>query len=127
VSEFAGDDVERTPADTYKRALRQVTGGMEAEVERNGARVRELRERLRELDRELLAADDRRLLVRIAANLAWEDTLEALWVESWITMRPFPRPDRFAKAVDPAEVMALAAEIEQRAAELVAAVRGRRR
>jgi molybdopterin converting factor small subunit len=127
VSELAAGDADRTPADTYKRAVRQVTGGMEAEVERNATRVRELREQLRELDRELLAADDRRLLVRIAANLAWEDTLEALWVESWITMRPFPRPDRFAKAVDPAGVMALAAEIERRAAELVAAVKGRRR
>jgi hypothetical protein len=106
----------------YKRAIREVTGGMEGEVKRNEARVRELRERVADLDRDLTTAADRRLLVRIAANLAWDDALEALWVESWMTMRPFPRPDRMAKAGD---AMELGAEIERRAADLLAAVRGR--
>jgi len=111
-----------SPATAYKQAIGEVTGGMEGEVERNNARVKQLRERLADLDRDLLVAADRRLLVRIAANLAWEDALEALWVESWITMRPFPKPDRTAGAGD---VMELGAEIERTAAELLAAVRGR--
>jgi hypothetical protein len=111
-----------SPATAYKRAVLEVTGGMEGEVRRNAARVQELRERVADLDRDLLIAADRRLLLRIAANLAWEDALEALWVESWMTMRPFPKPDRMAKAGD---AMALGAEIERTAAELLAAVRGR--
>ncbi|MCO1660165.1 hypothetical protein [Pseudonocardia humida] len=111
-----------SPATAYKQAILEVTGGMEGEVKRNDERVRQLRERVAELDRDLSTAADRRLLVRIAANLAWEDALEALWVESWITMRPFPKPDRMAKAGD---AMELGAEIEQRANELLAAVRGR--
>ncbi len=111
-----------TPATRYKAEIAELTSGMAAEVDRNNARVRELRERVAELDRELLAAADRALLVRIAAELAWEDALEALWVESWITMRPFPRPDRMTK---PGDAMALGAEVERRAAELLAAVRGR--
>lgn len=113
---------DESAAAAYKKAVLAVTGGMEGEVERNDARVRELRERLADLDRDLTRAADRRLLVRIAANLAWEDALEALWVESWVTMRPFPKPDRMAKAGD---AMELGAEIERRAAELLAAVRGR--
>lgn len=111
-----------SPATAYKRAVLAVTGGMEGEVKRNEERVRELRERVADLDRDLRTAADRRLLVRIAANLAWEDALEALWVESWITMKPFPKPDRMAKAGD---AMELGAEIERRAAALLAAVRGR--
>jgi hypothetical protein len=110
-------------ADDYKAEVKKITEGIAAEVGGNSRRVAELRERLVELGRELDRAIDGRHLVRIAAALAWEDALEALWVESWMTMRPFPRPDRLAKAADPA---ALAAEIEQRSAELQAAVRGRR-
>jgi hypothetical protein len=113
---------EMSPAAAYKDAIRQVTGGMEGQAKRNDERVRQLRERLADLDRDLTKAADRRLLVRIAANLAWEDALEALWVESWVTMRPFPKPDRMAKAGD---VLELGAEIERTAAELLAAVRGR--
>ena len=113
---------EMSPAAAYKDAIRQVTGGMEGEAKRNEERVRVLRERLADLDRDLATAADRRLLVRIAANLAWEDALEALWVESWIQMRPFPKPDRMAKAGD---VLELGAEIERRTDELLAAVRGR--
>jgi hypothetical protein len=111
-----------TAARRYKDEISKVTGGMEAEVERNEARVRELRELVARLDRDLVTAADRRLLVRIASELAWEDALEALWVESWMTMRPFPKPDRLAK---PGDAMELGAEVERRAAELIAAVKGR--
>jgi hypothetical protein len=111
-----------TAADDYKAEVKKITEGIAAEVGGNQARVRELEQRLAELRRELDAAADGRHLVRIAAALAWEDALEALWVESWMTMRPFPRPDRLAKAGPAAE---LAAQIEQRSAELQAAVRRR--
>jgi hypothetical protein len=112
-----------SPATAYKKLIGAVTGGVEGEVGRNDTRVAQLRERFADLDRDLSTAADRRVLVRIAANLAWEQALEALWVESWMTMQPFPKPDRLAKAGD---VLELGAEIERRAAELLAAVRGRR-
>jgi hypothetical protein len=112
-----------TAADAYKAEVKKITEGIAAEVGSNGQRVAELRAQLVELGQQLDDAIDGRHLVRVAAALAWEDALEALWVESWMTMRPFPRPDRLAKAGDPKELAAL---IEQRSAELRAAVRGRR-
>lgn len=111
-----------TAADDYKAEVRKITEGIAAEVGGNKERVRELEQRVAVLRRELDAAADGRHLVRIAAALAWEDALEALWVESWMTMKPFPRPDRLAKAGDAAE---LAAIVEQRSAELQAAARRR--
>lgn len=111
-------------ADAYKAAVKKITEGIADEVGSNSQRVTELRARLVELGQQLDDAIDGRHLVRIAAALAWEDALEVLWVESWMTMRPFPRPDRLAKAADAKELAGL---VEQRAAELRAAVRGRRR
>lgn len=111
-----------SPATAYKQAVLEVAGTMEGEVTRNDARVQQLRERILDLDRDLDTAADRRVLVRIAANLAWEAALEALWVESWMTMKPFPKPDRTAMGGD---AMELGAEVERRAEELLTAVRGR--
>ncbi len=67
-----------------------------------------------ELGKELKAASDQHVVARVGNVLAWEDALEILWVESWMTMKPFPKPDRLAKG-DPAE---LVARVEARVAEL---------
>lgn len=112
-----------TAASAYKKVIAGITAGMDAEADRNADRVRELRVRVAELGRELVAAADRVLLVRIVAELAWEEALAALWVESWMTMRPFPRPDRMVK---PGAAVDLGAEIERCRDELLVAVRGRR-
>jgi hypothetical protein len=112
-----------TAARAYKDVIAGITAGMDAEAERGKERVQELRSTTVELGRQLVRAADRVQLVRIVAELAWEDALAALWVESWMTMRPFPRPDRMVK---PGDAVALGAEIEKRRDELLVAVRGRR-
>lgn len=112
-----------SPAVAYRKVIAGITAGMDAEADRNAGRVQELRARVAELGQELVRAADRVLLVRIVAELAWEDALAALWVESWMTMNPFPRPDRMVK---PGDAVELGAEIERRRDELLTAVRGRR-
>ncbi len=108
----------------YKARIAEVTGGLDARADRNAERVRELDAQVEALGRRLREASDRHLLTRLCVELAWESALDALWVESWITMRPFPAPDTWAKASD---LDALLVAVEQRAAELRAEVQGRRR
>ena len=83
--------------------------------------MKQLRRLATELGKELTAASDQHVVARIGNLMAWEDALEILWVESWVTMRPFPKPDRLAKG-DPA---VLVAQVEARVADLRAAVRRR--
>ena len=64
--------------------------------------MEQLRQEVAELGKELKAASDQHVVARVGNLLAWEDALEILWVESWMTMKPFPKPDRFAKG-DPAD------------------------
>jgi hypothetical protein len=107
----------------YKDVIAEVTAGLDSESERNAERVAELRRIVDERSRLLDEAADRHILIRIGAELAWEDALEALWVESWMDMRPYPRPDRFAK---PGDLATLAVRVEEAAAALRAEVQKRR-
>ena len=66
-------------------------------------------------------ASDQHVVARVGNVLAWEDALEILWVESWMAMKPFPKPDRLAKG-DPAE---LVTRVEARVAELRSLVQRR--
>lgn len=106
----------------YKAMIAEVTGGLDARADLNAQRVAELHDRVTTLAWQLKEASDRHLLARACVELAWEGALEALWVETWITMRPFPKPDPWAKASDRDELIVA---VEQRAAELRAAVQGR--
>jgi hypothetical protein len=106
----------------YKARITEVTGGLDARADLNAQRVDELEEKVKALGWQLREASDRHLLTRACVELAWEGALEALWVETWITMRPFPKPDMWAKAADRDKLLAA---VEQRAAELKAAVQGR--
>ena len=112
-----------TAARDYKDVIAAVSAGLDDRSERNAERVAVLRRLVDERGRELDAAADRHVLVRIGAELAWEDALEALWVESWIAMRPYPRPDRLSKAGD---LAALMLRVEEAAAVLRAQVAKRR-
>jgi hypothetical protein len=112
-----------TPAQDYKKVITEVTKGLDAEAGRNAERVAELKRLVDERSRLLDEAADRHILTRIGAELAWEDALAALWVESWIKMRPYPRPDPFAK---PGDLAALTVRVEEAAAALRAAVKKRR-
>lgn len=107
----------------YKARIAEVTGGLDERADRNAERVKELERNVQALGRRLREASDRHLLTRLCVELAWEGALDALWVETWITMRPFPRPDGWAAAAD---LDALLADVEERAADLRAAVQGRR-
>ena len=108
-----------TAAREYKARIAELTAGFDDDAERNAKRVRQLEEEVAELGKELKAASDQRVVARIGNVLAWEDALEILWVESsWMKMRPFPKPDRFAKG-DPAE---LVIRVEACVAELRALV-----
>lgn len=62
-------------------------------------------------------------LTRLVVAMQWESVLEALWAESWLTLRPPPTP---APGVDPARVDELTAEVARRADELHEATRRRR-
>ena len=111
-----------TAARDYKDVIAAVTKGLDAEAERNAERVAELRRLVGERARLLDEAADRHVLTRIAAELAWEDALAALWVESWIRMQPYPRPDPTA---NPDDLAALTVRVEEAAAALRAAVQKR--
>ena len=106
----------------YKEVIAGITAAAEA------LRVRD-RERAAELARELVGladamqgAGERAALTRLGVELHWEAALEALWVESWMKLRPRPGPDPRA---DPADLDALDVEVEERAAALQEAVRRR--
>jgi hypothetical protein len=112
-----------TAAREYKDVIARVTAGLDAQSERNAERVAELRRLVDERSRVLDEAGDRHILTRIGAELAWEEALAALWVESWIEMRPYPRPDRLA---EPGDAAALNVRVEEAAAALRAEVQKRR-
>jgi hypothetical protein len=108
------------------REYKEVVAGITAAAE--GLRERD-RERAAALVRELVGladamhgAGERAALTRLGVELHWEAALEALWVESWMKLRPRPGPDLRA---DPADLDDLDAEVEARAAELQEAVRRR--
>jgi hypothetical protein len=112
-----------TAAREYKARIAELTAGFDDDAARNAERLAQLRLEVAELAKELKAASDQRVVARVGNVLAWEDALEILWVESsWMKMRPFPKPDRFAKG-DPAE---LVTRVEARVAELRALVQRRK-
>ncbi len=85
-------------------------------------------ERAAELAQELVVRQDamgraaeRAALTRAVVQLHWETVLDALWTESWLTLRPLPDPPP-----TPGDLEKLDAAVEQRAAELLDAVRRRR-
>ena len=111
-----------TAADEYKAIIAELTAGFDGDAARNAERVAALKLEVAELGKDLKAASDQHVVARIGNVLAWEDALEILWVESWITGKPFPKPDRLAKG-DPA---VLVARVESCVAELRTLVQRRR-
>lgn len=108
-------------AQRYRDVISALTAGFDGDATRNQDRVAALKQRSTELGRELEAASEQHVVARVGNLLAWEDALEILWVESWMVMRPFPKPDKLAKG-DPPE---LVTQVEARVAELRALVQRR--
>lgn len=106
------------------RAYKDVVAGLTAPADELRARDRErlaaLEGRLAELAEALAQAHERAKKSSDTAREQWEAALESLWAESWLKLRPLPRPDSWA---DPAELDALDAQVEQRAVDLRVALR----
>lgn len=111
-----------TPADEYKAVIAALTEGFDGDVARGTERVALLRKEVAQLGRQLVEASEQRTVARIGNVLAWEDALEILWVEQWMTLRPFPGPDPDADPDSGAEAIA---EVEARVAELRSRVQRR--
>lgn len=115
-----------TPGVSAARRYQEIIDGLTAaaaEVERRDhERAAELTRRLVELDAAMAHAHERAALSRLAVQLRWEAALEALWPETWFTLRPWPDPDLTA---DPTRLDELDAEADRAATELLAAVRRR--
>jgi len=107
----------------YKARIAEVTGGLDARADLNAERIKVLDKEVTARGWQLREASDRHLLTRMCVELAWDGALDALWVESWITMRPFPKPDPWAKAAD---LDALIADVEAKVAALRTEVQSRR-
>jgi uncharacterized membrane protein YccC len=107
----------------YKDVLAGLTAAADELRERDRERATALARRLVELDEAMARAGDRAAVTRFVVALHWEAALEALWAESWLTLRPQPAPD---PAADPADLDALDAAVGERSAELQEAVRRRR-
>jgi hypothetical protein len=123
--EKAGVDETRrgmTAAREYKEVIAGIAAAAEALRERDRERAAELARELVGLTEAMQRAEERAGLTRLGVELHWEAALDALWVESWMKLRPRPRPDLRA---DPADLDALDAEVEARSAELQEAVRRR--
>lgn len=112
-----------TAAREYKEIVAEISAAAEAVRERDRQRAAALTRELVALSEAMEQATKRADLTRLVVELHWEAALEALWVESWLTLRRRPGPDPRA---DSAQLERWEAEVEQRAAELREAVRRRR-
>jgi hypothetical protein len=106
------------------RSYKDVVAGLDAAA---GALREADRERAGRLAQELVGLQDamqraveRAELSRAVLLLHWEAALEALWTESWLTLRPLPDPPP-----GPGDLDALDAEVERTSATLQDAVRRR--
>jgi hypothetical protein len=111
-----------TAAREYKEVVAGIAAAAEALRERDRQRAVELNRELVALGEAMAHAEERAGLTRLGVELHWEAALEALWVESWLKLRPRPGPD---KRADPAAIDDLDAEVEARSAELQEATRRR--
>jgi hypothetical protein len=120
----SADDRRRgvTAAREYKEVVAEIAAAAERLRERDRERAGVLARELVRLTDVMQRAEERAGLTRLGVHLHWEAALEALWVESWMQLRPLPKADPRA---DPARLDALDAEVEARSAELQDAVRRR--
>jgi hypothetical protein len=110
------------PARHYRDVIGELTAAADALRDRDRARAAALSRELVDLDAAMVRAAERAALSRLALQLRWEVVLDALWTEQWMTLKPYPRPDRTA---DPARLDALDREADLVANEVLAAARHR--
>ncbi len=106
----------------YKDVIGELTTATDALRKRDRQRAVALERRLAELAKVTADAEQRAALARFGVELQWESVLDALWEESWMVLRPHPRPDPDA---DPADLDAHYLATVRAADELHEAVRRR--
>ena len=109
-------------AQRYKDVIADLSATVDDLRERDRRHAAELARQLVDLDTAMARAAERAALSLFAAEVAWENALDTLWQESWMTLRRKPGSDR---AADPSRMDELDQEVERAAAELNAAVRRR--
>jgi hypothetical protein len=111
----------------YKAIIGGLTDAADALRERDRKRAAELVRELADRDDAMTRIGERVALTRLGVELHWEAAIEALWSESWMTLRPMPVPERSGAApAGPADFDALDAAVTARFADLMDAVRRRR-
>ena len=122
MSKEPGRISEGSPARDYKTIVAGLADAAEKLRATDRAKAAALAVELVELQRRMYQAADRAALTRVGVELSWEAALEALWVESWMTLRrrPAPAPGGATTSLDELDV-----EVERCTAELLAAVKRR--
>ncbi len=110
-----------TAARSYKDVIAGLDAAADALRERDRDRAAVLAQELGGLHRAMESAAERAALSRAVIALHWEAVLEALWTESWLTLRPLPNPPP-----TPGDLDALDEVVAERAADLLTAARRRR-
>jgi hypothetical protein len=113
---------ETPAAQRYKDVIADLSTAADDLRERDRLRAAELARELVDLDAAMKRAGDRAAVSLFFAEVAWEDALDALWQESWMTLRPRPHPDPDA---DPAQLDELHAALDRASVELKDAARRR--
>ena len=108
-------------ARSYKDVVAGLDAAADALRDADRERASRLAQELVRLQDAMQRAVERAELSRAVVLMRWEAALEALWTESWLTLRPLPDPPPTRGDLD-----ALDAEVERAAAALHAAVRRRR-
>lgn len=106
----------------YKDVVADLSAAADGLRERDRLRSAELARRLVDLDHDMARVGGRATLSLIGAEMAWDNALDELWQESWMTLRRRPAADPTA---DAGRLDDLDLEVEQAAAELHDAVRRR--
>jgi hypothetical protein len=118
----AGREPPRDAVRAYKDVIGELTGATAALRERDRRRAEALKGRLAELAKVTADAEERAAVARFVAQLHWETVLDALWQESWMTLRRRPGPDPDA---DPADLDVLNNALVRAAEDVLEAVRRR--
>jgi hypothetical protein len=106
----------------FKDVVDELSAAAEALRGRDKDRVKQLREELAAIDKERQQTEERTARTRLGVGLRWDQIVDVLWAESWMTLRPYPRPNRGA---EPERLDALDAAVERTADGVLGAVRRR--
>jgi len=109
----------------YKEVVAGLSAAADALRERDRQRAGALARRVAELHAAMTRASERAALTRFGARMQWDGAVDALWQESWMTLRTLPDREPGPEPVGPADLDELDTEVERAAAAVRDAVRKR--